>query len=265
MAIIPQDIILKYLWQTLATSSGMATSSLVFGLLKKGDHGLKGINLNIKDGETVSIIGTSGSGKSTFLRCLNLLEEQEEGQVTVGEHHYDEKTIHKNKKIFPRITAMVFHNYGLFSNKNVLENITLPLTVVKKESRQTAKSTALKLLEKVGLLDKQEAYPYQLSGGQQQRIGIARALALNPELILFDEPTSALDPELVGEVLSLIKKVASENITTIIVTQEIAISDCIVFMDNGHIVEEGSPEEVIDCPKNPRTKQFLKRFTRNDY
>lgn len=232
-------------------------------------HVLKGINLSIEDGETISIIGPSGSGKSTFLRCLNLLEEPEEGQVTIGEHQYDEKTIHKNKKVFSRITAMVFQNYGLFSNKNVLENITLPLTVVKKEDSQTAKNTALKLLDKVGLLDKQKAYPNELSGGQQQRVGIARALALNPELILFDEPTSALDPELVGEVLSLIKKVASEKITTIIVTHEIAfareISDRIVFMDNGHIVEEGSPKEVIDHPQNPRTKQFLQRFTRNDY
>lgn len=232
-------------------------------------HVLKGINLSIEDGETISIIGPSGSGKSTFLRCLNLLEEPESGHVTIGKHQYDEKTIHKSKKVFSRITAMVFQNYGLFSNKNVLENITLPLTVVKKENSQTAKNTALKLLDKVGLLDKQKAYPNELSGGQQQRVGIARALALNPELILFDEPTSALDPELVGEVLSLIKQVASEKITTIIVTHEIAfareISDRIVFMDNGHIVEEGSPKEVIDHPQNPRTKQFLQRFTRNDY
>ena len=232
-------------------------------------HVLKGIDLDIKDGETISIIGPSGSGKSTFLRCLNLLEEPEAGHVTIGEYHYDEKTIHKNKKVFSHITAMVFQNYGLFSNKNVLENITLPLTVVKKENSQTAKNTALKLLERVGLLDKQKAYPNELSGGQQQRVGIARALALNPDVILFDEPTSALDPELVGEVLSLIKKVASEKITTIIVTHEIAfareISDRIVFMDNGYIVEEGSPEEVIDHPQNPRTKQFLQRFSRNNY
>ncbi|WP_295250773.1 amino acid ABC transporter ATP-binding protein [uncultured Catenibacterium sp.] len=233
-------------------------------------HVLKGIDLDIKDGETISIIGPSGSGKSTFLRCLNLLEKPEEGDVTIGEHHYDATHIDKkNFRDFSRITAMVFQNYGLFSNKNVLENITLPLTVVKKENSQTAKNTALKLLEKVGLLDKQKSYPNELSGGQQQRVGIARALALNPELILFDEPTSALDPELVGEVLSLIKKVASEKITTIIVTHEIAfareISDRIVFMDNGVVVEEGSPEEVIDHPQNSRTKQFLQRFTRNDY
>lgn len=230
-------------------------------------HVLKGIDLNIKDGETISIIGPSGSGKSTFLRCLNLLEEPEKGHVKIDDCEYDASDIRKNtKKMFSRITAMVFQNYGLFLNKNVLDNITLPLTVVKKEKSDVAKEKALKLLEKVGLVDKQKAYPHELSGGQQQRVGIARALALNPNLILFDEPTSALDPELVGEVLSLIKKVASENITTIIVTHEIQfakeVSDRVIFMDQGRIIEEGAPEDVIDHPQNDRTKQFLKRFIR---
>lgn len=232
-------------------------------------HVLKGINLNVKDGETISIIGPSGSGKSTFLRCLNLLEKPEQGHVTIGQYHYDASDINKNiERDFSRHTAMVFQNYGLFLNKNVLENITLPLTVVKKENKQTAKEAALKLLDEVGLLNKQKAFPHELSGGQQQRVGIARALALNPDIMLFDEPTSALDPELVGEVLSLIKRVASKNITTIIVTHEIQfakeISDRVIFMDQGHIIEQGNPEAVIDHPQNERTKQFLKRFTRSN-
>ena len=227
-------------------------------------HVLKGIDLDIKDGETISIIGPSGSGKSTFLRCLNLLEKPEEGDVTIGEHHYDATHIDKkNFRDFSRITAMVFQNYGLFSNKNVLENITLPLTVVKKENSQTAKNTALKLLEKVGLLDKQKSYPNELSGGQQQRVGIARALALNPELILFDEPTSALDPEMVGEVLAVMKDLAKQGMTMVVVTHEMGfarkVGTRVVFLDQGEIVEENTSEKFFENPQSDRAKDFLSK------
>lgn len=230
---------------------------------------LKNINLEINDGETLAIIGPSGSGKSTLLRCLNLLEVPQIGEVSIGQHHYNAQTVDKKEYLnLRRATAMVFQGYHLFENKNVIKNITLPLTVVKKISEKEAIEIAEKLLKRVGLLDKKLYYPSQLSGGQQQRVAIARALALKPEVILFDEPTSALDPELVQEVLDVIKGVAQENITTIIVTHEMSfardVADRVAFMDNGEIVEIGEAKQVITQPQHQRTKQFLQRFLKTD-
>ena len=215
---------------------------------------LKGISFSIEKGETVSIIGPSGSGKSTLLRCLNLLEVPEKGKVKIGEVGYDATHITKEELALRKVTAMVFQEYNLFANKTIIENITIPLTLV----------IAREQLKKVGLSDKEDRYPTQLSGGQQQRVAIARALALNPQVILFDEPTSALDPELVQEVLKVIKSVADENITMIIVTHEMSfahqISDKVIFMDQGQIVESGTAKQIFDHPQMPRTQQFLARY-----
>ena len=226
---------------------------------------LKGISFKVEKGETVSIIGPSGSGKSTLLRCLNLLEVPEKGQVKIGEVGYDATHITKEEELVLRkVTAMVFQEYNLFANKTIIENITTPLTVVKKMTKEKALVIAREQLKKVGLSDKEDRYPTQLSGGQQQRVAIARALALNPQVILFDEPTSALDPELVQEVLKVIKSVADENITMIIVTHEMSfahqISDKVIFMDQGHIVESGTAKQIFDHPQKPRTQQFLARY-----
>ena len=216
---------------------------------------LKGISFKVEKGETVSIIGPSGSGKSTLLRCLNLLEVPEKGQVKIGEVGYDATHITKEEELALRkVTAMVFQEYNLFANKTIIENITTPLTVVKKMTKEKALVIAREQLKKVGLSDKEDRYPTQLSGGQQQRVAIARALALNPQVILFDEPTSALDPELVQEVL----------ITMIIVTHEMSfahqISDKVIFMDQGQIVESGTAKQIFDHPQMPRTQQFLARY-----
>ena len=228
---------------------------------------LEGISTEVQEGETLAIIGPSGSGKSTFLRCLNLLEVPDKGIVTIGEHTYDSEHLDKKKTLeIQRATAMVFQNYALFSNMTALKNITTPLIKVKKIPADEAEKTARRLLEKVGLSERSDFYPSQLSGGQQQRVGIARALALNPDVILFDEPTSALDPELVQGVLDVIKEVAQENITTIVVTHEMSfardVADRVIFMDGGVIVEEGDPKEVIENPKEERTKQFLGIFNK---
>lgn len=229
---------------------------------------LKDINLEINEGETLAIIGPSGSGKSTFLRCLNLLEVPQRGEVTIGQHYYNAENIDKKDFLdIRRATAMVFQGYHLFENKNVIKNITLPLTVVKKIPEKEAVQIAEQLLDRVGLLDKKKYYPSQLSGGQQQRVAIARALALKPDVILFDEPTSALDPELVQEVLDVIKGVAQDNITTVIVTHEMSfardVADRVLFMDKGEIVEIGNAKQVITDPQQERTKQFLQRFLEN--
>ena len=231
---------------------------------------LKGISFKVEKGETVSIIGPSGSGKSTLLRCLNLLEVPEKGQVKIGEVGYDATHITKEELALRKVTAMVFQEYNLFANKTIIENITTPLTVVKKMTKEKALVIAREQLKKVGLSDKEDRYPIQLSGGQQQRVAIARALALNPQVILFDEPTSALDPELVQEVLKVIKSVADENITMIIVTHEMSfahqISDKVIFMDQGQIVESGTAKQIFDHPQMPRTQQFLARYRGNtDY
>lgn len=226
---------------------------------------LNGLSIEIKEGTTIAIIGPSGSGKSTFLRCLNLLEKPNSGVLEIDDTSYDLALLDKSKIAEVRKkSAMVFQNYNLFSNKTVLENITLALKVVKKIDKHEANQTAVKLLEKVGLLEKKDAYPATLSGGQKQRVAIARALALKPEILLYDEPTSSLDPELVGEVLNVIKEVANEHVTSLIVTHEMQfardVADHVVFIEGGEIVEQGSPDVLFQNPKKERTKQFLKKF-----
>ena len=230
---------------------------------------LKGINFKIEKGQVISIIGPSGSGKSTFLRSLNFLETASSGTITFGNETFDLSKI--NKKDINRLrknTTMVFQNYNLFKNKTALENVIEGLLIVKKMNKNEATEIVLKMLEKVGLKDKAEFYPNQLSGGQQQRVGIARAVAMSPEVILLDEPTSALDPELIGEVLKVIKDMVKENMTMIIVTHEMQfareVSDYIVFMDGGTIIEEGKPEEIFVNSQNKRLQNFLKRYSENE-
>lgn len=226
-----------------------------FGKLKV----LKGINQKIEDGEVVVIIGPSGSGKSTFLRCLNLLEVPTEGQIFFDGKDITVKDVDINK--IRENMGMVFQNFNLFKNKTVLENIILAPVLVKKVGRDEAVEKAKKLLDRVGLLDKMDAYPAQLSGGQSQRIAIVRALAMDPEVLLFDEPTSALDPEMVGEVLSVMKDLADDGMTMVVVTHEMGfareVGDRIIFMDEGTVVEEGRAEEIFQNPKNDRLKDFL--------
>lgn len=228
-----------------------------FGKLKV----LKGINQNIEDGEVVVIIGPSGSGKSTFLRCLNLLEVPTAGQIFFDGKDITAKDVDINK--IRENMGMVFQNFNLFKNKTVLENIILSPMLVKKVGRDEAVEKAKKLLDRVGLLDKMDAYPAQLSGGQSQRIAIVRALAMDPEVLLFDEPTSALDPEMVGEVLSAMKDLADDGMTMIVVTHEMGfareVGDRIIFMDEGTVVEEGRAEEIFTNPKNDRLKDFLSK------
>lgn len=223
---------------------------------------LKGIDLDIEEGEVISIIGPSGTGKSTLLRCINCLEMADKGEIQIGDYSVDVTKITKKDMLWlRRNTGMVFQNFYLFNNKTVLQNITEGLRVVKKMKKIEAEDIALKMLEQVGLLEKRNNYPSSLSGGQQQRVAIGRALALEPKILLLDEPTSALDPELVNEVLVLIKKLATQNRTMLIVTHEINfarnVSDRVCFMDHGIILEQGPAKEVIDNPKNERTRQFL--------
>lgn len=220
---------------------------------------LKGINQEIKDGEVVVVIGPSGSGKSTFLRCLNLLESPTSGKIFVDDEEITSKKIDINK--VREDMGMVFQSFNLFNNLNILDNITLAPTLVKKMDKTKAEEKARELLARVGLPDKAEAFPKSLSGGQKQRIAIARALAMNPKVMLFDEPTSALDPEMVGEVLDIMKDLAKEGMTMVVVTHEMGfareVGDRIIFMDGGYVVEEGSPEEIFGNPQNDRTKDFL--------
>lgn len=227
---------------------------------------LNNIDLTVTKGEVVVILGPSGSGKTTLLRCVNYLEKPSSGEIAIGDFKVDCK--HARKKEIHQLrqkTAMVFQQYNLFRHKTALENVMEGLLIVKKLPKDEARKRSIALLEKVGLASKLDAYPSQLSGGQQQRVGIARALALEPEVILFDEPTSALDPELVGEVLSVIRKIAKEGITMIVVTHEMGfardVANHVVFMDGGVIVEEGTPTELFNHPREERTKQFLKRIT----
>lgn len=230
---------------------------------------LKDINLEVKTGEVVVILGPSGSGKSTFLRCLNYLEKPDSGEISIG--NVDINTQNASKKDITNLrqqSAMVFQHYNLFNNKTVLQNVTEALIVVKKLDKEKAKEIALDALRKVGMEHKKDAYPKTLSGGQQQRVSIARAIAINPNVILFDEPTSALDPELVTEVLNVIKNLAKEHRTMIIVTHEMSfardVADRIIFMSDGVVVEEGTPSEIFTSPKHDRTKQFLNRFVNID-
>lgn len=223
---------------------------------------LKDINLTIKKNEVVAVLGPSGTGKSTMLRCLNYLTEPTSGIITIGAATVDAAR-HTKREILElrRHSSMVFQNYNLFRNKTAQQNITEALMTVHKENRAKAEETARLLLEKVGMLDRRDYYPSKLSGGQQQRIGIARALAVNPDVLLFDEPTSALDPELVGEVLSTIQKVAEDGATMILVTHEIRfarqVASRVLFMEGGVIAADGTPEEILDHPEDPRLKQFL--------
>lgn len=226
------------------------------------NHVLRGINETINEGEVVCIIGPSGSGKSTFLRCLNLLEQPTSGEVIL-----DGEKINAPDRDIDKIReklGMVFQNFNLFPHMSVLDNITMAPIKVKGQDRSEAEAEARRLLDVVGLLDKAEAYPSSLSGGQKQRVAIARALAMKPEIMLFDEPTSALDPEMVGEVLAVMKQLAEDGMTMVIVTHEMSfardVADRVIFMDGGVIVEQGDPKEVISNPKEERTRQFLSRF-----
>ena len=222
---------------------------------------LKGIDEHIEKGEVVVVIGPSGSGKSTFLRCLNLLEEPTSGKVVFeGNDITDKKVdIHKIREKM----GMVFQQFNLFPHKTVLQNLTIAPIKVKGLSKAEAEKKAMELLERVGLSNKATAYPSSLSGGQKQRIAIARALAMEPDVMLFDEPTSALDPEMVGEVLNVMKDLAKEGMTMVVVTHEMGfareVGDRIIFMDNGSIVEQGTPNEIFSNPKNPRTIDFLSK------
>lgn len=237
----------------------------VQGLYKQfGDvEVLKGIDLTVEKGKVVVIIGPSGSGKTTFLRCLNVLETPTKGKISIANRQLDfskpvtKREIHE----FRRLTGMVFQSYNLFPHMTALENVMEGPVTVKREKKERVRERAMALLEKVGLKDKANHYPFQLSGGQQQRVAIARALAMEPEVMLFDEPTSALDPELVGEVLKVMKSLANEGMTMIVVTHEMRFAkeaaDEVVFMDGGIIVERGAPEQLLVSPKHERTKQFL--------
>ena len=222
---------------------------------------LRDVSTDIYEGEVVVILGPSGSGKSTFLRCLNRLEEITGGTVIVDGHDLTDKKTDLNK--VRENVGMVFQHFNLFNNLNVMGNMTLAPVELKKATKGEAKEKALHLLDRVGLSDKAEAYPAQLSGGQKQRVAIARALAMDPEVMLFDEPTSALDPEMVGEVLQVMKQLAAEGMTMVVVTHEIGfareVASRVIFMEGGYIVEEGTPDEVINHPKQKRTIDFLSK------
>lgn len=228
-----------------------------FGVLEV----LKGMDVEIEEGEVVCLIGPSGSGKSTFLRCLNRLEDITDGEVIIDGYNVTDPTTDINK--VRQNIGMVFQHFNLFPHLSVMENITLAPVELKKMGKEEAKAKALELLRTVGLEDKAYAYPAQLSGGQKQRVAIARALAMNPDIMLFDEPTSALDPEMVGEVLNVMKDLAKAGMTMVVVSHEIGfareVSNRVLFMDGGVIVEEGTPDEIFNNPKNPRTIDFLNK------
>ena len=223
---------------------------------------LKDINLTINKNEVIAILGPSGTGKSTLLRCLNYLTVPTKGIIEIGDIRIDAEN-HTKKDVIElrKHSSMVFQGYNLFKNKTAIENVMEALVVVQKKPKEEAEKIALELLAKVGMLERKDFYPSKLSGGQQQRVGIARALAVNPNVLLFDEPTSALDPELVGEVLNTIKSLAEEGTTMILVTHEIGfareVASRILFMDGGRIAADGRPEEIIDHPENQRLQQFL--------
>ena len=232
--------------------------------LKKSFHTLNvinGIDMTVKEGEVVCIIGPSGSGKSTFLRCLNKLESATEGTIIVDDCDITDKKTDIN--VVRRNIGMVFQSFNLFSHLTVKKNIMFAPTELKKMTKHEAEQKAMQLLERVGLKEKADAYPHQLSGGQQQRVAIARALAMNPDIMLFDEPTSALDPEMVGEVLAVMKELAAEGMTMIVVTHEMGfareVADRVVFIDDGVILEEGTPEQIFEHPRSPRTIDFLNK------
>ena len=222
-------------------------------------HALNGVNAEIRKGEVVVIIGPSGSGKSTFLRCLNLLEMPSAGSITFEGVDITDPKVNINRH--RQKMGMVFQHFNLFPNMTVLKNMTVAPVKLGKKSREAAEGQAKQLLERVGLADRAEAYPGQLSGGQKQRIAIVRALCMEPDVMLFDEPTSALDPEMVGEVLDVMKQLAREGMTMVVVTHEMGfareVGDRVIFMDGGKIIEQGTPEEIFDRPQNPRLQEFL--------
>lgn len=232
---------------------------------------LKGVDLSIEQGDVVSVIGSSGSGKTTFLRCINVLEDFQEGTIAINGEPIGYRVIDGRRRKLPdrvvarqrAMTGMVFQTFNLFPHLDATDNVALGLVKVRRKSRRVAREEARAWLDRVGLSDRADRYPAQLSGGQQQRVGIARALAMNPSLMLFDEATSALDPELVGEVLAVIRDLAEEGMTMLIVTHEMQfaaeVSDRIVFMSEGLIAEQGRPSEVLQNPKNPRLRDFLRR------
>ena len=228
---------------------------------------LKGISFSVEKGEVLSIIGPSGSGKSTLLRCISQLEDVTDGSITICGKKLVENGVYVDKKLKHEIilkSGLVFQNFNLFPHYSVLKNVTEPQIQVLKRPKDEAEQTAMELLERMGLSQKAKSYPCELSGGQQQRVSIARALALKPEVLLFDEPTSALDPELTGEILAVIKELAADKMTMVVVTHEMAfardISTEIIFMDGGVIVEQGEPNQVINNPQTERMKAFLSRF-----
>lgn len=241
----------------------MASKVSVKGLVKSFGHleVLKGMDVEVAEGEVVCLIGPSGSGKSTLLRCLNRLEAITKGTVIVDGYNITDKSIDINK--VRENIGMVFQHFNLFPNLTVIENIMLAPVELKKMSKTEAKQKGLELLKRVGLEDKADVYPSKLSGGQKQRVAIARALAMNPDIMLFDEPTSALDPEMVGEVLEVMKKLAADGMTMVVVTHEMGfareVSDRVIFMDEGYIVEEGRPNDIFENPKNTRTIDFLNK------
>lgn len=231
---------------------------------------LKGVNLKIDKGDVVVILGPSGSGKTTLLRCINFLERADQGKASFGDIEVDLKAASKKEVLAIRKkTAFVFQNYNLFNNKTALENVAEGLVIGRKMPKAEAYEISKKALDKVGLSEKYDFYPSQLSGGQQQRVGIARAVALNPDIILFDEPTSALDPELVGEVLQVMKDIAKEGTTMLVVTHEMGfakdVANKVIFMDGGVIVEEGTAHDIFVTPKEERTQRFLRRVLPGEY
>ena len=230
---------------------------------------LKGIDFNVDEGEVIAIIGSSGSGKTTLLRCMAFLEQADDGIFTFDDLSKDIRTISKKEiKEIRMKMAFVFQSFNLFRNMTALQNVMEGLTVARKVSKEEAKKRSLEMLEKVGMLDRADYYPDQLSGGQQQRVAIARALATNPEVILFDEPTSALDPELTGEVLEVMIKLAKEGTTMVVVTHEMEfarnVANRVIFMENGIVVEEGPAEQILSDPKQEATRRFLKRILRKE-
>ena len=233
-----------------------------------GPEVLKGVSLDVEKGDVVAILGPSGSGKTTLLRCINFLETADEGELIFdGEVFPLHGATRKDIGALRKKTAFVFQNYNLFRNKTALQNVTEGLIIGRKMPKDQANALGMRMLQKVGMADRADSYPNQLSGGQQQRVAIARALALHPDILCFDEPTSALDPELTGEVLKVIRSLADQNTTMIIVTHEMAfardVADQIIFMDGGVIVEQGDPHQVIEHPREERTKQFLARYAEN--
>jgi len=230
-----------------------------------GKEILKGIDLNVEKGDVVAILGPSGSGKTTFLRCLNFLERADQGTINFDGEQVDLKTAKKRQIADIRQkTAFVFQNYNLFQNKTVLQNVTLGLTAARHMNKEEAKQKAIKALEKVGMADRLDSYPSQLSGGQQQRVAIARGLATDPEIIYFDEPTSALDPELIGEVLSVMRQLAEEGMTMLVVTHEMefarSVSRKILFLEGGKAIETGPTQEFFQNPKSDRAREFVNRI-----